>query len=225
MKPTNLLLVMTSTMLLSAAALFGGYVWYQSTQEELDDSSSRLTGNVATTTGANVGQGSMQLFAPNSSSTIPLQSSGAVQGTANDATPSPQLPPPSQFSVYEEYANNETALYQDALIGDGNEVMMGDTVAVVYKGWLSSGQLFDESPVNEDGKTQAFSFKLGAGQVIAGWEQAIAGMRVGGERRLVIPSSLGYGEQGTEGIPPNSLLIFDVYLYQIVEQQKPESGL
>lgn len=221
MKTTTLLLTMTSTMLVSGLLMFAGYVWYQSTGEDLADQPASK-GNVATT--SNLG-GGLQLAAPNGlNGTIPLQT-GSVQGTADTQAGSSQLPTPDQFYLYEEYASSESALYADITAGSGNTVKPGDTVAVVYKGWLTNGELFDQSPTNDQGQTEAFSFKLGAGQVIRGWEQGIVGMKVGGERRLVIPSEFGYGKQGNQIIPPDSMLIFDVYVYQIVDQANPESGL
>lgn len=87
----------------------------------------------------------------------------------------------------------------------------GKTVAVNYAGWLTDGKLFDASFLH--GST--FSFTLGAGNVIKGWDEGVAGMQVGERRKLVIPPELGYGSAGTTGIPGNSTLIFDVELISI----------
>lgn len=87
----------------------------------------------------------------------------------------------------------------------------GQTVHVNYAGWLTNGVLFDSSFAHGSD----FSFKLGAGNVIKGWDQGVAGMQVGERRKLVVPSSLGYGEAGAQGIPGNSTLIFDVQLLSI----------
>jgi FKBP-type peptidyl-prolyl cis-trans isomerase len=79
---------------------------------------------------------------------------------------------------------------------------------VHYTGWLTNGQQFDSSVGRGP-----FSFRLGGGQVIAGWDQGVAGMKVGGKRRLTIPPELGYGSRGFPGaIPPNSTLVFEVEL-------------
>ncbi len=79
----------------------------------------------------------------------------------------------------------------------------GQRVSVGYTGWLASGQAF---------QTSSYAFDLGRGQVIAGWDQGIVGMRVGERRRLLIPAALGYGEFGSGPIPPNAVLVFDVEL-------------
>ncbi|HEX5651007.1 MAG TPA: FKBP-type peptidyl-prolyl cis-trans isomerase [Steroidobacteraceae bacterium] len=108
---------------------------------------------------------------------------------------------------------------QDLMVGQGAEATPGAKVTVHYSGWLydhaapdHKGKPFDSS--REGG--QPFSFALGARQVIAGWDQGVAGMRVGGQRRLVIPSALAYGEQGAGGvIPPMATLVFDVELLDV----------
>ncbi|XP_044724812.1 FKBP-type peptidyl-prolyl cis-trans isomerase domain-containing protein [Hirsutella rhossiliensis] len=98
----------------------------------------------------------------------------------------------------------------DRTIGSGRKVKNGDTVGVRYIGKLANGQQFDS---NKKGKP--FSFKVGKGQVIKGWDVGIVGMAIGGERRLTIPANLGYGSRGMPGIPANSQLIFDVKLLEI----------
>jgi len=129
-----------------------------------------------------------------------------------------QLPTPGQFSVYEEYADAENTQYIDTVVGSGQEVVPGDTAAVLYSGWLTDGRLFDQTRQNEEGLLEPFVFTLGQGSVIQGWEQGIAGMKVGGKRRLIIPPQLGYGQSGNAGIPPNAQLIFDVELVQAQKQ-------
>ena len=102
--------------------------------------------------------------------------------------------------------------YEDTVIGDGAEAKSGDTVSVHYTGWLEDGTKFDSSK----DRNQAFSFNLGAGMVIKGWDEGVAGMKVGGTRKLTIPAELGYGARGAGGvIPPNATLIFDVELLAI----------
>jgi FKBP-type peptidyl-prolyl cis-trans isomerase len=101
---------------------------------------------------------------------------------------------------------------EDLKAGTGAEAKKGDTVEVLYTGWLkSNGKKFDSSVGGEP-----FSFKLGAGQVIAGWDAGVAGMKVGGKRKLTIPAHLGYGERGAgDDIPPNSDLVFEVELLKV----------
>ena len=98
---------------------------------------------------------------------------------------------------------------EDQVVGDGEEAIAGQTVEVHYTGWLTDGTKFDSSL----DRNQTFSFKLGGGQVIAGWDQGVAGMKIGGTRKLTIPPEMGYGERGAGGvIPPNATLVFKVEL-------------
>jgi len=102
--------------------------------------------------------------------------------------------------------------YIDEVEGTGAMPDAGQTVFVHYTGTLEDGTKFDSSR----DRNQPFSFRLGAGQVIRGWDEGIATMRVGGQRRLIIPPELGYGSRGAGGvIPPNATLVFDVELLRI----------
>lgn len=99
--------------------------------------------------------------------------------------------------------------YQELKVGDGVEAKAGRTVDVHYTGWLLDGTQFDSSV----GSGKPFSFHLGAGEVIRGWDEGVAGMKVGGKRKLRIPAELGYGARGAGGvIPANATLLFDVEL-------------
>jgi FKBP-type peptidyl-prolyl cis-trans isomerase FkpA len=109
----------------------------------------------------------------------------------------------------------------DTVVGKGKEATIGSTVVVNYTGWFykplavkQRGRKFDSSL--DAGRTP-LDFRLGAGQVIKGWEQGVAGMKVGGKRTLIVPSQLAYGSRGAPGgsIPPNSDLIFDVELLDV----------
>ncbi len=102
--------------------------------------------------------------------------------------------------------------YVELKEGDGAVAKKGDTVEVHYTGWLKDGKKFDSSV----DRKQPFSFKLGVGKVIKGWDEGVAGMKVGGKRKLIIPSELGYGKTGAgKDIPPDSELIFEVELLKI----------
>ena len=141
----------------------------------------------------------------------------AVLGACGSTTPSepaapPAAPRPAQPDVAE-------LVVSDLRTGTGALAQAGSVVTVHYTGWLydpkaaeTKGTKFDSS--RDSGRP--FQFQLGAGQVIAGWDQGVAGMKVGGHRRLVIPSSLGYGQRGAGGvIPPGAALVFDVELLDV----------
>ena len=101
---------------------------------------------------------------------------------------------------------------QDLKVGNGDEAVAGKTVTVHYVGTLTNGTKFDSSR----DRGQGFKFKLGAGQVIQGWDKGVAGMKVGGLRKLVIPPEMGYGAGGFPPvIPPNSTLVFEVELLSV----------
>jgi peptidylprolyl isomerase len=104
---------------------------------------------------------------------------------------------------------------QDLIVGKGKEAKSGSLVSVQYVGVLfKNGKEFDAS-WNGKRPGRPFQFPLGAGQVISGWDQGVAGMKVGGRRKLIIPPDLAYGAQGVPGIPPDSTLIFDVDLKKV----------
>ncbi|MCD7097240.1 FKBP-type peptidyl-prolyl cis-trans isomerase [Stenotrophomonas sp. MMGLT7] len=122
----------------------------------------------------------------------------------------PGPPPGGSISAFEKI---------DTRVGDGAEASAGQKVSVHYTGWL-----YDENAADKHGgkfdssldRGQPFSFVLGGGQVIRGWDQGVAGMRVGGKRTLMLPPDYGYGARGAGGaIPPNASLVFDVELLGI----------
>ncbi|MCB1859819.1 MAG: FKBP-type peptidyl-prolyl cis-trans isomerase [Gammaproteobacteria bacterium] len=102
--------------------------------------------------------------------------------------------------------------YEDIQVGEGDMASIGNTVRVHYTGWLTDGRKFDSSL----DRNSPFSFVLGGGKVIKGWDEGVQGMKVGGKRRLTIPHYLGYGVAGAGGvIPPRATLVFEVELLEI----------
>ena len=101
---------------------------------------------------------------------------------------------------------------EDLVVGDGDAASAGQRVSVHYTGWLTNGSKFDSSK----DRGQPFTFSLGRGEVIRGWDEGVTGMKVGGKRKLTIPPDLGYGARGAGGvIPPNATLLFEVELLAV----------
>ncbi|HEX9722103.1 MAG TPA: FKBP-type peptidyl-prolyl cis-trans isomerase [Candidatus Paceibacterota bacterium] len=121
--------------------------------------------------------------------------------------------------ISEEQMENEQKvdisdlLVEDLIEGDGQAVVPGDVVVVHYTGTFEDGIKFDSSY----DRGEPAQFQIGVGQVIQGWDIGLEGMKIGGKRKLTIPSHLAYGEAGRPGIPPNSTLIFEIELLQIVD--------
>ena len=160
-----------------------------------DDSGLKVS-NGQSSNPANLGSGSGR------SQSSPSNSSSST----SDSSKNSSIPGPETFGQYEKYKDAQNSLFGDLQVGTGNDVAAGKKVAVYYKGYLTNGQLFDQSI------DKTFVFTVGAKQVIPGWEQSIMGMKVGGVRRMIIPPSVGYGAQGQGPIPGNAVLVFDVQL-------------
>jgi FKBP-type peptidyl-prolyl cis-trans isomerase FkpA len=111
----------------------------------------------------------------------------------------------------DEVTGPTTLTVEDVTVGTGATAVAGDTVTVHYVGTFLDGRLFDSSVA----RNQPFTFRLGVGAVIAGFDQGVTGMRVGGKRRLTIPPNLAYGSQGRDTIPPNTTLRFEIDLLSI----------
>jgi FKBP-type peptidyl-prolyl cis-trans isomerase len=129
----------------------------------------------------------------------------AALASAKPAEPEAKPPEPAPPS-------NEKLGIKDVVVGKGAEAKAGDSVKVHYVGTLPDGKEFDASKKHG----QPFEFELGAGRVIKGWDQGVAGMKVGGKRKLTVPPSLGYGARGAPPvIPPNATLLFEVELLEV----------
>ncbi|MBP7741294.1 MAG: FKBP-type peptidyl-prolyl cis-trans isomerase [Candidatus Pacebacteria bacterium] len=135
--------------------------------------------------------------------TLPTNSTAPTSMNPNDAAPQ-GAPLPTELPT--------TLTATDEVVGTGAVATAGTSVTVHYVGMLPDGTVFDSSKSHG----QPFTFQLGAGQVIRGWDEGVAGMKVGGKRQLIIPPSMGYGSQGAGGvIPPNATLIFEVELLDV----------
>ncbi|QMT34602.1 FKBP-type peptidyl-prolyl cis-trans isomerase [Conchiformibius steedae DSM 2580] len=105
-------------------------------------------------------------------------------------------------------------IIEDLSLGDGAEAVKGKDITVHYTGWLTDGTKFDSSL----DRRQPLTITLGVGQVIKGWDEGFAGMKVGGKRKLTIPPEMGYGARGAGGvIPPNATLVFEVELLKVAD--------
>ena len=143
----------------------------------------------------------------------PLGAQTQAPGKSNVGAPEKVTFNPSLNVDLAMMALSSSGLYwKDMAVGDGAEAVRGSTAVVNYTGWLPDGREFDSSK----NAGQPFSFRVGGGRVIQGWDEGVAGMRVGGRRLLVIPPALGYGASGVGGvIPGNATLVFQVELLDV----------
>ncbi len=148
---------------------------------------------------------------PEQISTDTTTAATAAAPQARGSAPAPRpAPTPTPAPAAPSQPDAKVGI-QDVVVGKGQEAKAGDVVSVHYVGTLTDGKEFDQSRK----RGQPFNFPLGQGRVIKGWDQGVAGMKVGGKRKLTIPPSLGYGDRGAGSIPPNSTLLFEVELLEI----------
>lgn len=149
---------------------------------------------------------------------------GEVQsGATIDAVRAPDIPemppvpelvdydPDLDITIAEMKQLTSGLLYQDDSVGTGDSVMVGNTVAVIYTGWLPDGTEFDSNRSSG----QLLTFTVGRGEMIEAFDEGLLGMRVGGRRKLVVPPALGYGESGRGPIPGNAIMVFAIELVEI----------
>lgn len=218
----------------SAAVLVlagGGFAWWQASQDTQDDTkpvasrpdTRRPSTNVIplTQTGpAAPKTGGLKVTPSDPKSSVPQLNGSGQRGVAGatssggGASAASQLNP-STFGQYDKYKDAAGALFGELQVGNGPELAAGRKAAVLYRGWLTNGQLFDQSRTGSDGRLQPFVFTMGDHQVIPGWEQALAGMKPGGVRLLIVPPAVGYGATGQGPIPGGAVLIFQVQLLEV----------
>lgn len=143
---------------------------------------------------------------------VSQNSTGSSSSSSSDAA---KLLDPTTFAQYDKYKDAQNVQFMDLQKGTGTTIAAGSQVAVVYRGWLTNGKVFDESKAGTDGKMEAFGFTEGQHQVIPGWEDGLMGAKDGGVRLLIIPPALGYGATGQGPIPGNSVLVFQVQIVQV----------
>jgi FKBP-type peptidyl-prolyl cis-trans isomerase FkpA len=139
-------------------------------------------------------------------------------GSSNDATPDWSNPQTIHFadSLHIDLSamtkTPDGLYYKDIKEGSGEEAEAGDVAVVHYTGYLPNGKVFDENGASDE----PYSFEMGIGRVIRGWDLGVQGMKIGGERLLVIPPDLAYGSKGADNtIPPNTTLVFDIKLVNL----------
>jgi hypothetical protein len=223
-KPIKFFTITFSSGLFLGGAIIG-WLYTHKTQTNADiahptSSAGALINSASSDAGNSSAQGTAPLSVSNSGNQgSVLGESSSTTGSSGSSSPSTSessggtasLPSPSDFSVYDQYKGNATALYQDVIPGTGAAVQKGSVVTVQYKGYLTSGAEFDESY----SRGVPFTFTEGQGKVIAGWEEGLFGMKAGGQRRLIVPPGQAYGDVVHGPIPANSVLIFDVVLVSV----------
>ena len=135
----------------------------------------------------------------------------AMSSNQDILLPNTMTEPENQGAPIPETLPTELTV-SDEVVGTGAEAAPGSTVSVRYTGMLPDGSVFDTTAARNN---EPFTFVLGQGSVIQGWDQGLVGMKEGGKRRLIIPPAMGYGAQGVGPIPPNATLIFDVELLTV----------
>lgn len=205
-KYINILVIFFCIALVVAAGYFAYMQFFKTTDGvAYKQSSSSEKTNSASNTSSGIG-----LSVDDSKQNSAQMGSGQHKNTTKTTNGST-----SSFKEYEQYAESTTIYFGEIKEGTGAEASAQKNVKVTYVGYLTTGQIFDQSRADNTGALQPLEFTLGSGQLIQGFDQGVNGMKVDGERRIIIPPSLGYGNQAQGAIPPNSVLVFDVKLVSV----------
>jgi FKBP-type peptidyl-prolyl cis-trans isomerase len=226
--------IVSSLVVLAGVGAGLGGVWYLKAQTAeaspvatnssggsiaLNQGDSNAASTPIDTTPSTEGQSSNSANNPQSSTNNSLKVSQDNQKTSNNSNGSSNVtsdPSLAELAGYEtNYKSKDSAFFGDLRAGTGLVAEVGKTLVVNYRGWLTNGQVFDQSYSTSTKQGQPFSFILGKHQVILGWEEGFVGMKVGGKRRIIVPPAVGYGSKEVGGIPANSLLVFDVELLAV----------
>lgn len=197
---------------LAIAAAAGSVLWWNLRDDEPESQSKQTVGDhrislnqePEDTGGLSVSQGG-------ASDLGQLGSLGQDSSGAGDADGAGTY----DFTKYEKYRNDKSALFGDIKKGAGAALTLGKKATVLYKGWLTNGALIDQSPTSAKGEPQSYTFTMGNHEVIPGWEQGLYGMKAGGVRLVIVPPAAGYGSEGKGAVPPNAVLVFEVRLTKV----------
>lgn len=199
---------------LAASGALGYILWQKNANNKITRTPSSAVGSDVLSDTTNQEPSLLQMASGSNSYDLGPQSISSGKSNKPNTSASSALKQldPTTFRQYDKYKDNKTTLFIELLPGTGAEIISNKKAAVFYKLWLTDGTLVDMTRPDEKGEMQPFVFTPGAHQVIQGWEEGIAGMKVGGVRLLVVPPALGYGSTAKENIPANSVLVFQVQL-------------
>lgn len=211
---TKYLIIVLVVIGLTASSALGYILWQKNASNKITRTPSSAQGSDVLSDTAGGEPTLLQMASGSNSSDLGPQSisSGNSERPSTAARSTPKQLDPSTFGQYDKYKDNKTALFIELLPGSGAELVPNKKAAVFYKLWLTDGKLVDMTRPDEKGEMQPFVFTPGEHQVIKGWEEGLAGMKVGGVRLLIVPPALGYGSTAKENIPANSVLVFQVQL-------------
>lgn len=202
---------------LTASSALGYVIWRKNTNNKITRTPSSAQGSDVLSDTTSQEPALLQMASGSESSNLGPESisSGNSNRPKTPASSTPNQLDPTTFSQYDKYKDNKTTLFIELLPGTGPELVANKKAAVLYKLWLTDGTLVEMSRPDDKGEMQPFVFTPGARQVIQGWEEGLAGMKVGGVRLLIVPPDLGYGSTAKENIPANSVLVFQVQLVAV----------